>query len=171
MHCIWPVPLSALCLKDPPADQSCCCFQQCAITVLAISPNRQHGCTGERSIHATDCSRQHVFDCRHPLCVRCALAMQLCTVSHHGPVELALTLSMGPTCCCFLLHLRAYGDGYGPEERLCLFLGMERLSVIFVYDITDPAHPVFQSWARPPQPDAANEATRLTAPEGITYAR
>jgi hypothetical protein len=69
--------------------------------------------------------------------------------------------------CC---RPRGYGDGH-KKERRCLFLGTERTSVIFVFDITDPTKPVFQSVARPPQPDKNNIATRLTAPEGMTYER
>lgn len=63
------------------------------------------------------------------------------------------------------------GTNSSPTNRLCLFLGTERLGVIFVYDITDPTRPALQSWARPPQPNLANDTTRLVAPEGLAYAR
>lgn len=59
----------------------------------------------------------------------------------------------------------------GSAERRCLFLGAESSGVVYVFDISDPARPLFQSVARPPQPDAADEGTRLTTPEGLTYAR
>jgi hypothetical protein len=57
------------------------------------------------------------------------------------------------------------------EERLCLFLGTERLGVVFVYDITNPYAPVFQSVVRAPQTNATDSLTRLSAPEGVAYAR
>jgi hypothetical protein len=60
------------------------------------------------------------------------------------------------------------GEG---SSKLCLFLGAESSSVIYVFDISDPTKPVFQSMGRPPQPDSGDVLTRLTAPEGITYAR
>jgi hypothetical protein len=68
-------------------------------------------------------------------------------------------------------HHHKHDDDYHPSERRCLFLGTERTSVIFVYDITDPTSPFFQSVARPPQTNSTNVATRLTAPEGMTYER
>lgn len=62
------------------------------------------------------------------------------------------------------------GGGSAAGGKRCLFLTTERLSVVFVYDISNPSAPAFQSIALPPQasPDAS---TRLLAPEGITYAR
>ena len=67
-----------------------------------------------------------------------------------------------------------YGDE--KEPRICLYLGTERTSVVFVYDITNPYKPAFQSFARPPTApttaafgDAAGR--RLSAPEGLTYAK
>lgn len=69
------------------------------------------------------------------------------------------------------------GFGKRPEpnnaegERLCLFLGTERLGVVFVYDITNPYAPVFQNVVRPPQTNATDSLTRLSAPEGVAYAR
>lgn len=63
-----------------------------------------------------------------------------------------------------------YYRGEPEQERLCLFLGTERLGVVFVYDISDPHRPVFQSVARPPtSPTLGNKA--LSGPEGLTYAR
>lgn len=64
--------------------------------------------------------------------------------------------------------------GHHDDDELggkrCLFLTTERLSVVFVYDITDPSRPAFQSFALPPQA-TTDDSTRLLAPEGITYAR
>jgi hypothetical protein len=57
------------------------------------------------------------------------------------------------------------------QERLCLFLGTERLGVVFVYDITNPYAPVFQSVVRPPHTNATDSLSRLSAPEGVAYAR
>lgn len=54
------------------------------------------------------------------------------------------------------------------QERLCLFLGTERLGVVYVYDISNPYRPQFQSVARPP---VASDGKSLSAPEGLTYAR
>lgn len=71
--------------------------------------------------------------------------------------------------CLLLYHRpRGYSD-YHKKERRCLFLGTERTSVIFVYDITDPTAPTFESVVRPPQ--SGGVETRLTAPEGISYER
>lgn len=56
-----------------------------------------------------------------------------------------------------------------PQERLCLYLGTERASVIFTYDITNPRAPIFQGYARPPQP--SGESSRLTGPEGMAFSR
>jgi hypothetical protein len=53
--------------------------------------------------------------------------------------------------------------------RRILFLVTERLSVIFVYDITDPTRPVFQSIAKSPRPDVNDFSTWLTGPEGVTF--
>lgn len=64
-------------------------------------------------------------------------------------------------------------DGYSAESddaRRCLFLTAERLGAVFVFDISDPRRPAYQSLVLPPQSDSGNEATRLRAPEGITYA-
>lgn len=52
-----------------------------------------------------------------------------------------------------------------------MFLTTERLGAIFVYDITDPSRPAFQSVVRAPQPNPEDGTTRLISPEGITYAR
>ena len=63
------------------------------------------------------------------------------------------------------------GDDDSSGGKRCLFLTTERLSVVFVYDISDPRRPAFQSIAVPPQSNPADDTTRLLAPEGITYAR
>lgn len=70
------------------------------------------------------------------------------------------------------LKNRPYGYGGSYEDyeeggKLCLFLGTERLGVMFVYDISDPANPVFQSTARPP----VSGDRSLPGPEGVAYAR
>lgn len=57
------------------------------------------------------------------------------------------------------------------DGKRCLFLTTERLSAVFVYDISNPVRPAFQSFALPPQANPADDSTRLLAPEGITYAR
>lgn len=67
-----------------------------------------------------------------------------------------------------------YGDE--KEPRICLYLGTERTSVVFVYDITNPYKPVFQSVARPPRASTAAAfgpaaGRRLSGPEGLTYAK
>lgn len=61
------------------------------------------------------------------------------------------------------------GSGKKSPARRILFLGTERLSVIFVYDITDPSNPVFQSIAKSPRPDANDLTTWLTGPEGMAF--
>lgn len=55
------------------------------------------------------------------------------------------------------------------QVRRIMFLGTERTSIIFVYDITDPYKPVFQSIAMNPKPDPLNSKTWLTLPEGISF--
>jgi hypothetical protein len=61
------------------------------------------------------------------------------------------------------------GSSRKSPSRRILFLGTERLSVIFVYDITDPSKPVFQSIATSPRPDVNDFSTWLTGPEGFTF--
>jgi hypothetical protein len=61
------------------------------------------------------------------------------------------------------------GSSKKSPTRRILFLGTERLSVIFIYDITDPAKPVFQSIATSPRPDVNDFSTWLTGPEGVTF--
>ncbi|PRW56875.1 alkaline phosphatase isoform A [Chlorella sorokiniana] len=66
------------------------------------------------------------------------------------------------------------GVAIGPcgagSRRRCLFLTTERLGAVFVFDISNPYAPAFQSLALPPQSNAADETTRFRGPEGITYA-
>ncbi|KAF8069409.1 Gigasin-3a [Scenedesmus sp. PABB004] len=57
----------------------------------------------------------------------------------------------------------------GLATRRCLFLTTERLSAVFVVDLTTPERPRFNSLAMPPA--GADGALRLRGPEGITYAR
>jgi hypothetical protein len=80
-------------------------------------------------------------------------------------------------CCCCVAGPEPEGLAIGelpgssrksPPRRI-LFLGTERLSVIFVYDITNPARPVFQSIATSPRPDPNDFSTWLTGPEGVTF--
>jgi hypothetical protein len=80
-------------------------------------------------------------------------------------------------CCCCVAGPEPEGLAIGelpgssrksPPRRI-LFLGTERLSVIFVYDITNPARPVFQSFATSPRPDANDFSTWLTGPEGVAF--
>lgn len=66
-----------------------------------------------------------------------------------------------------------YGREYPNEDsagrgRTCLYLGTERLGVMFVYDITNPYKPVFQSFAKPP---VNSGGASLAAPEGVQYTR
>lgn len=56
------------------------------------------------------------------------------------------------------------------SSRRCLFLTTERLGAVFVFDITDPRAPQYQSLVLPPQSSATDETTRFKGPEGIAYA-
>jgi len=54
-------------------------------------------------------------------------------------------------------------------KRRALFVGMERFSGVFVYDITDPEKPKYQSIALPPQPNPSDVKSRFAGPEGICF--
>jgi hypothetical protein len=62
----------------------------------------------------------------------------------------------------------SFGEKHG---RPCLFLTTERLGAVFVYDLSNPEAPVFQSLALPPLATATGGITSFSAPEGITYAK
>ncbi|KAI7845030.1 hypothetical protein COHA_001396 [Chlorella ohadii] len=64
----------------------------------------------------------------------------------------------------------AIGPCAAGSHRRCLFLTTERLGAVFIFDISNPFAPTFQSLAMPPQANAADENTRFRGPEGITYA-
>jgi hypothetical protein len=76
-----------------------------------------------------------------------------------GPEPEGLTIGEAPP---------AFGEKHG---RPCLFLTTERLSAVFVYDLSNPEAPVFQSLALPPLATATGGITSFSAPEGITYAK
>uniref|UniRef100_A0A383V8J6 Choice-of-anchor I domain-containing protein n=1 Tax=Tetradesmus obliquus TaxID=3088 RepID=A0A383V8J6_TETOB len=68
----------------------------------------------------------------------------------------------------------AVGDcpGYAAAAaRRCAFVAVRGIAAVFVYDISDPAAPVFQSLVLPPKANAGAEASAFDAQTGIAYAK
>jgi hypothetical protein len=55
--------------------------------------------------------------------------------------------------------------------RRCAFITVTQFAAVFVFDISDPAVPVFQSLVLPPKMSAEDESSPFAAQSGIAYAK
>ncbi|WIA28052.1 hypothetical protein OEZ86_010637 [Tetradesmus obliquus] len=63
------------------------------------------------------------------------------------------------------------GDAAAAAARRWAFVAVRGIAAVFVYDISDPAAPVFQSLVLPPKAKAGAEASAFDAQSGIAYAK
>jgi hypothetical protein len=62
-------------------------------------------------------------------------------------------------------------DAAAAGVRRCAFVTVARYAAVFVFNVSDPAAPTFQSLALPPKMSAEDESSPFVAQSGITYAK
>jgi hypothetical protein len=62
-------------------------------------------------------------------------------------------------------------DDAAAAVRRCAFVAVKQVAAVFVYDLSEPAAPLFQSVVLPPKTSTEDEATPFVAQAGLAYAK
>jgi hypothetical protein len=100
-------------------------------------------------------------------------AAQLASIAADAGVADVVTLSPPDSTAGVAVEECPVGsdDSAAGGARRCAFITVAQYAALFVFDVSDPAAPAFQSLALPPKMSAEDESSPFVAQSGITYAK